>query len=236
MNIALIGFGKMGREVDSAAREQGERIVRVFDSRTPVRREALEDVDVCIEFSSPEAATSNIRTCVEAGKDIVVGTTGWLEHLPGLRAEVRNSGLLYSANFSLGMNIFQRIVSRAAELMAQAPAYDPFIHEIHHRQKADSPSGTAIRLADILLERIERKTHVVTGETSGKIDDGALQVSSNRAGWVTGTHTVSFDSEADLIELRHVAKNRQGFALGALVAARWLRGRKGVYTMDDVDL
>ena len=236
MNIALLGFGKMGREVDSLAREQGERIVRVFDSQSPVRPESLADVDVCIEFSTPAAVLENIRACIDAGKDVIVGTTGWLDQLPSLRDEVRNSGLLYSANFSLGMNIFQRLVTRAAELMAKAPAYDPFIQEIHHRQKTDSPSGTAIRLADILLENIERKTHVVTGSANGRIEPGALHVSSSRAGWVTGTHAVSFDSEADLIELRHVAKNRKGFAMGALVAARWLRGRKGVYTMDDVEL
>ncbi len=224
MRIALIGFGKMGREIDAIARAQGETIARVFDSRTPVKPQALEGIDVCIEFSTPEAALANIRACIEAKRDIVVGTTGWLEHLPKLKDDVKDSGLLYSANFSLGMNIFQRIVSHAAALIEKAPEYDPFIHEVHHRQKKDSPSGTAIRLANILLDTIGRK------------NKDTLSISSNRAGLVTGTHTVAFDSEADLIELRHTAKNRRGFALGALTAARWLHGRKGVYTMDDVEL
>jgi len=216
MRIGLIGFGKMGREVDSIAREQGETIVRVFDSRHAVRAEALEGIDVCIDFSTPETVLTNIRTAVEARKDIVVGTTGWYEHLPELRKSVQQSGLLYAANFSLGMNMFFRIVSRAAELMKNASEYDAFIHEIHHRQKKDSPSGTALRLAAVL----------------GKPE---LPISSSRAGFVTGTHTIGFDSEADSIELKHTAKNRRGFALGALKAARWLRGRKGIYTMDDVD-
>jgi 4-hydroxy-tetrahydrodipicolinate reductase len=236
MRIALIGFGRMGQEIDAIAKAQGETIACVFNSRQPVRAESLSDVDVCIEFSTPAAAAANIEAAVAAKKDIVVGTTGWHEHLPALTERVRESGLLYSSNFSLGMNIFQRIVARSAELMQNAPEYDPFIHEVHHRQKVDSPSGTAIKLADILLEKIDRKTRIQAETASSKIAADALHVSSTRAGFVTGTHTVAFDSEADLIELRHVAKNRRGFALGALVAARWLRGRKGIYTMDDVQL
>jgi 4-hydroxy-tetrahydrodipicolinate reductase len=219
MKIAIIGFGKMGREIDSVAREQGDTIVRVFEELDPVRADALAEVDMCIEFSTPEAVIQNIRVAIEARKDIVVGTTG-----------------LYSSNFSLGMNIFFRIARRAAELMNNAPQYDPFVEEIHHRQKVDSPSGTAITLAQILLEKIDRKKEILTQPPSGKIEPEMLHVSSVRAGAIAGTHTIGFDSDADFIELRHVAKSRRGFALGALAAARWLRGRKGVYTMDDVDL
>ena len=236
MRIALIGYGKMGREIEAIARHQGETIARVFDSTRPVAAADLSEVDVCIEFSTPSAVLSNIRTAIEARKDIVVGTTGWHQHLPELREKVRDSGLLYSANFSLGMNIFQRIVARAGDLIENAPEYDPFVHETHHRLKADSPSGTALRLAEILLGRISRKRRMLTQTSTEKIAADALQVTSTRAGHVTGTHVVSFDSDADLIELRHVAKNRRGFALGALAAARWLHGRKGIYTMDDVDL
>ena len=236
MKIALIGFGKMGREVESVAREQGETISCVFEIDRIVRPEALAEVDVCIEFSTPDAAIGNILAAVEARTDIVVGTTGWYEHLPELRSSVRESALLYSANFSLGVNIFFRIASRAAELMNNATDYDPFVHEFHHRQKADSPSGTALHLSQLLLDRMERKTEILTDASKGRIAPTALHVSSTRAGFVIGEHTVGFDSEADLIELRHVAKNRRGFALGALAAARWLRGRKGVYTMDDVEL
>jgi 4-hydroxy-tetrahydrodipicolinate reductase len=236
MKIALMGYGKMGREVEAAAKAQGDTIACVFDSKNRVTSRALTEVDVCIEFTRPDVALSNIEAAVEAKKNIVVGTTGWLEHLPLLREKVQDSGLLYSSNFSLGMNVFHRIVNRAAELMHTLPQYDPYIHEEHHRQKADSPSGTALTLANLLLEKIERKNHVLPGNARGKIDPAALQVVSTRAGFIMGTHTVGFDSEADLIELRHTAKNRQGFALGALIAARWLQGRQGIFTMDDVPL
>jgi 4-hydroxy-tetrahydrodipicolinate reductase len=236
MKIALIGFGKMGREIDAIARQQGETIACVFDSNNSVTAGALKDVDVCIEFSRPNVALPNILAALDAKKDIVVGTTGWHAQLPELQTKITDSGLLYSSNFSLGMNIFQRIVKRAAELMNNAEDYDPFIHEVHHRQKADSPSGSAITLANILLTSIERKNRIQAQAVEGKIDPSALHVSSTRAGFVTGTHSVSFDSEADSIELRHVAKNRRGFAMGALAAARWLLGRKGIYTMDDVEL
>jgi 4-hydroxy-tetrahydrodipicolinate reductase len=236
MKIAIIGYGKMGREIESAARAQGETIARVFDIGNEATAEALADVDVCIEFSTPDAVLSNIRTAVAAKRDIVIGTTGWHEHLPELKSLVKDSGLLYSANFSIGMNYFFRIVRRAAELMNRAPQYDPYVHEIHHRQKVDSPSGTALRLGQILLDSIDRKKEILGKPLEGKIGTEVLHISSTRAGVVAGTHTVGFDSEADLIELTHVAKTRQGFALGALTAARWLRGRKGIFTMDDVDL
>jgi 4-hydroxy-tetrahydrodipicolinate reductase len=236
MRIALIGFGKMGREIDAVARERGETIACVFDSKTPLRPEALEDVDMCIEFSTPSAVVGNIHTAIQAKRDIVVGTTGWDAHLPEFRSAVNESGLLYASNFSLGMNYFFRIIKRAAELMNHAAEYDPFIHETHHRQKVDSPSGTALTLARILIDGIDRKKAILTEPPEGKIKPEMLHVSSTRVGSVAGIHTVGFDSDADLIELTHVAKTRRGFALGALAAARWLRGRKGIYTMDDVDL
>ena len=236
MKIALIGFGKMGREIDSVAREQGEVIARVFEWDCIVTPEALADVDICVEFSTPDAVLQNIRTAIEASRDIVVGTTGWYQHLSEIKGSVKESGLLYSSNFSLGMNIFFRIVKQAAVLMNKVADYDPYVHEVHHRQKADSPSGTALSLAHILTENIHRKKEILTKPPEGKINPDILHVSSTRAGFFPGTHTVGFDSEADLIELQHTAKSRRGFALGALAAARWLRGRKGVYTMDDVDL
>jgi len=236
MKIALIGFGKMGREIDSIAREEGDVVARIFDSRHAVRPEALADVDVCIEFSTPDAVLQNIRAAIEANRDIIVGTTGWDQHLSEIKSAVTESGLLYSSNFSLGMNIFFRIVKRSVELMNRRSEYDPYVQEIHHREKVDSPSGTALSLARILVDGIDRKKQILTRPPEGKINPEMLHVSSTRAGMFAGTHTVGFDSEADLIELRHVAKSRRGFALGALTAARWLQGRKGVYTMDDVEL
>jgi 4-hydroxy-tetrahydrodipicolinate reductase len=236
MKIALIGFGKMGREIDSVAREQGETIARVFEIDNPVTPEALADMDICIEFSTPEVVLSNIGAAIAARRDIVVGTTGWYQHLDQIKSAAKDSGILYSSNFSLGMNIFLRLTRHAAGLMNRAPEYDPYVQESHHRQKVDSPSGTALSLAKILIQGIERKKQILAEPPQGTIQPEMLHVSSTRAGVIAGTHTVGFDSDADLIELRHVAKSRRGFALGALTAARWLRGRKGVYTMDDVEL
>jgi 4-hydroxy-tetrahydrodipicolinate reductase len=236
MKIALFGYGQMGREIEAAAREQGETVAEIFDEFRLPQADALSDVDMCIDFSTPDAAVGNIRMAIQAKKDIVVGTTGWHKHLPEFQDGIKAIGLLYSTNFSLGMNLFFRMVKRAAELMNRAGDYDPFIHEIHHRQKLDSPSGTALTLARILVDGIDRKTDILTRPPDGKIKPEMLHVSSTRAGAVAGTHTVAFDSDADLIELKHVAKTRRGFALGALAAARWLRGRKGIYTMDDVEL
>src|SRR5262245_66249054 len=193
MRIALIGYGKMGREIEAIAREQGETIACVFDSKRLVCAVDLSTVDVCIEFSTPSAVLTNIRTAIAARKDIVVGTTGWHQHLPELKEKIRDSGLLYSANFSLGMNIFQRIVARAGELVANAPAYDPFIHETHHRLKADSPSGTALRLGEILLGRISRKKRILAETSAERIAADALHVTSTRAGAVTGTHRLPVD-------------------------------------------
>ena len=161
MIIALIGFGKMGREIDALAREQGETIARVFEIDSPVRPQDLVDVDVCIDFSTPDSVLPNIRCAAEARRDIVVGTTGWDKHLPEIRNIVKDCGLLYSSNFSLGMNIFFRITANAAELMRKSAEYDPYIEEIHHRQKADSPSGTALSLGRILLKRIDRKLSLI---------------------------------------------------------------------------
>ncbi len=239
MKIALIGYGKMGKEIEAVATAAGDTIVQRFDIDRPVDVPALADADVCVEFSTPDTAIENIRLAIRAQKDIVVGTTGWYDHLPEIRtmlAQSGKSGLLYSANFSIGVNMYFRIVKAAAELMRNAPDYDPYVHELHHRQKADSPSGTALRLAEILLGRIDRKKEIATQRMDGKIPQDALHVTSTRVGTLAGTHTVGFDSESDLIELTHTARTRRGFALGALRAARWLHGRQGVFTMDDVDL
>lgn len=236
MRIALIGYGKMGHEIELAAREQGETVVKTFDIGNPVDVASLSDVDVCIEFSTPQTVLQNIRVALEARKDIVVGTTGWYDQIPEIRKSVKESGLLYSPNFSIGVNIVFRLARMAAELMNNAPQYDPYIHELHHRQKVDSPSGTALKLGEILLEKIDRKKRLETHALDRRIDPEELHVSSTRTGTFAGTHTIGFDSDADLIEITHTAKTRRGFALGAVRAAQWLKGRKGVFTMDDVEL
>ena len=226
----------MGHEIEAAAREQGETIAKTFDIGNPVDVASLADVDMCIEFSTPQTVLQNIRVAIEARKNIVVGTTGWYDHLPEIRNSVKDSGLLYSPNFSIGVNIMFRLVKTAAELMNNAPQYDPYIHELHHRQKVDSPSGTALKLGEILLAKMERKKRIETHSLDRRIDPEELHISSTRVGTFAGTHTVGFESDADLIEITHTAKSRRGFALGAVRAAQWLKGKKGVFTMDDVEL
>ena len=241
MNIALIGYGKMGKEVEHAAKTRGLTVSKVFDidnntGALGLTGESLKGVDVCIEFSSPGAVFDNIEAVAECGKNIVVGTTGWYDKLDGVKKLVKENkiGFLYSPNFSLGVNIFAQVVSHAAHLMDRYTEYDAAVMESHHRGKVDSPSGTALTIAASVLQGMKRKTEILSGNPHGQIKPHQLHVASTRVGCVTGTHAVVFDSEADSIELVHTAKSRAGFALGAVVAAEWLRGKKGFYTMRDV--
>lgn len=241
MNLALIGYGRMGREVERVAKDQGITIAKIFDIDTnaegaALTRESLKGVDVCIDFSSPEGVLDNIRAVAACGKNIVVGTTGWYDGLDEVRKLVKkkNTGLLYASNFSLGVNLFMQLVMDASRLMERYPQYDAAVTEIHHNGKADSPSGTALSLGAAILQLLHRKSEMVSETAHGRLKEQQLHVTSTRVGHVTGKHTVMFDSEADTIELVHSAKNRTGFALGAVVAAEWLKGKKGVYTMRDV--
>jgi 4-hydroxy-tetrahydrodipicolinate reductase len=241
MKIALIGHGKMGKEVEALARERGITIAGIFTGSnnaggSGLNAASLRDVDVCIDFSTPAAVFASIEAVARCGKDIVVGTTGWADRLDDARklSVERGIGLLYASNFSLGMHLFIRIVTEAAQLFDGHPEYDVSVQEVHHRGKADSPSGTALSLAGILLQNVKRKTEIVNGTVHGRIRPEQLHVTSGRVGWVQGDHTVTFDSESDRIELMHSAKNRRGFAHGALLAAEWVKGKKGFFTLNDL--
>lgn len=241
MNIALIGYGSMGKEVERVAKERGITVAQTFDIHNNVHgngltKNTLKGVDVCIEFSTPATVIENIEATAACGKNIVVGTTGWYDRLDHVRKVVKENktGLLYAPNFSLGVNLFMQIVSNAAHLFDKYAEYDTAVSEIHHRGKSDSPSGTALALATAILAAMKRKKEILAETSHGQIRPDQLHVSSARLGLTTGKHSVSFDSEADSIELVHIAKNRSGFALGAVVAAEWLRGKKGLYTMRDV--
>jgi 4-hydroxy-tetrahydrodipicolinate reductase len=240
MNVALIGYGNMGREVERVVKERGISVIRTFDSENArslgITEESLRDVDVCIDFSTPQVVLENIAAVVDCGKNMVVGTTGWYDRLDTVRTlvERRKTGFLYAPNFSLGMNLFTQIVMDSARLFDRYPEYDAALHEIHRVAKADSPSGTALALGSVILKAMRRKHELVTGIPREKISPQQLQISSARVGHVVGTHSVMFDSEADTVELTHTAKNRKGFALGAVVAAEWLKGKKGFFTMRDV--
>lgn len=221
MNIALIGTGKMGRLVAQIAGERGHTIVFRIDIAGNDRgqtltAENLRSVDVAIDFTVPDAVVGTIDRVTSHGVGMVVGTTGWSKDLEKVRAMVseRNVGLVYGSNFSIGVNLFFRLMKGAAAELKKYPQYDPWIHEIHHSAKLDAPSGTALTLEQILRQ---------------SYGDQAISVASNRAGSVPGEHTVGFDSEADTLTFTHTARSRRGFAVGAVYAAEWIVGRKGFY-------
>ena len=219
MRIALLGYGKMGRMVEQAAVRAGFEIACVIDPLAGSRGE-LSDAEVCVDFSQPDAVIQNIATSATARLPIVVGTTGWYDRVDEAKKLIDQSGvgLVYGSNFSVGVNLMFKIVSRAAELFKRFPSYDPFIQEAHHKFKKDAPSGTAI-----FLERI------VDGEYGR-----STPTASTRAGYMPGSHTVGFDSEADTLVISHTARSREGFADGAVIAAQWIRNKKGFYEFSSI--
>ncbi|MDE2665298.1 MAG: 4-hydroxy-tetrahydrodipicolinate reductase [Acidobacteriota bacterium] len=238
MKIALIGYGKMGRAVEQAALERGHEIVARVGScwgrgtASAKEESELNHARVCVEFSRPEAALPNLRRIAELGKPLVVGTTGWYRDLPLARRVVEegDTACVYAPNFSLGLNLYLQVVERAARLFGSFEDYDVLANETHHRQKIDSPSGTAGRIGEILLEQIPRKRRIVTGSLNRPIAPDELHLLAGRAGHFPGTHSVTFDSPADSVELVHRARSRLGFALGAVLAAEWVQGRRGFYS------
>jgi len=216
--LAIVGCGKMGRLVEQLAPEYGFGVSARFSRAniTSLSRETLHGAKVAIEFTNPAAAPENVRWLATLGANTVCGTTGWYEQLPQIREAIAASGaaLVYAANFSVGVNLFLEVVACAARLFAQHPEYEAWGWEIHHSAKKDAPSGTLKRLAEEMRS---------AGFTA------PLTLSSNRAGAHTGTHEIGFDSPADTITLRHTARNREGFARGALQAAQWIAGKQGVF-------
>ena len=219
MKLALIGYGKMGHMVELAACREGIEVVAIID---PVAgsRGKLSDADVCTAFTEPSAAIENIKAAAEAGIAMVVGTTGWYDRLDEARALVEESGIgfVYGSNFSVGVNLMFKIARYAAQLFSHITSYDPYIDEAHHKLKKDAPSGTAISLKRIVEAEYDRE----------------VPTSSTRAGYIPGRHTVGFDSEADTLEIAHSARSRAGFADGALLAAKWVAGRKGFYEFSEI--
>ena len=237
LRIALVGYGQMGREIERLAAGRGIDIAARYTSHSPLGDEPVAPFDAAIEFSRPDAAVANIERVLGWGKPIVVGTTGWLSRMEDVRRAVDTfqGRVIYGSNFSIGVNLFFKLVREAGRLFDDREMYDVAVHEIHHNRKADSPSGTAITAANILLEEIARKTSLLTDPPHGRIDPSALHVTSQRLGATIGTHTVAFDSDADTLELTHRARNRSGFALGALLAAQWIVGREpGIYRFEEI--
>ncbi len=241
MNIAIIGYGKMGREVEKAAKSRGISVTATIDPNSSeasfreITAESLKGADVVIDFTHPDVLVSNVIKVAALKKNMLVGTTGWYGRLYEVKKIVKDSGIgfLYSSNFSVGVNIFFKVVEAAARLVDKVPAYDAFGYELHHSQKADSPSGTAKTLAELLTANIKRKIKINYDRVNRRISPEELHFASIRAGSIPGTHVVGFDSEADAIEIKHTARSRSGFALGAVLAAEWLRKKKGFFEMND---
>lgn len=240
MNITLLGFGKMGRMISSLTLP-AHKIVSIIDPTAPeathkiVTPEALKNTDVIIDFSHPSAVLSNVGLVAQLKKNIVMGTTGWNDQLSAVQQIVMASGIgfLYSSNFSIGVQLFLKVVERAGHLFSTFDQYDVFTHEFHHQQKADSPSGTALSVGKILLKTMPRKKEIFADTSHEKIAPERLHLTSTRGGYVPGTHEVFFDSEADTVEIRHTARSRAGFASGAIKAAEWLNGRHGFFSIND---
>jgi 4-hydroxy-tetrahydrodipicolinate reductase len=235
LNIALIGYGKMGKAIEAIALERGHQIVLKIDvdNASDFTAANLQRADVAIEFTSPHSAFDNVMKCLSFGTPLVCGSTGWLDRLDEAVAACKkqNAAFLYASNFSVGVNIFFEINKRLAELMAPHPEYHISTEEIHHTQKKDAPSGTAVTLAEQILERIPNKKSWVNEVTK---DPLLLGIESKRIDPAPGTHSVSYASPIDSIEIIHTAHNRTGFATGAVLAAEFLKGKKGIFSMKEV--
>ena len=231
----------MGKTIEQIALERGHQIAGRIDADnyTDLTNLAPDAVDVVIEFSSPESAAENITYCLERGWPVVCGTTGWLDRRAAIEALCREKkgAFFYASNYSIGVNLFFRLNKVLAKFMRNYPSYHVSMTEIHHTEKKDAPSGTAITLAEGVLEHLPTKHRWITnevGHTPASVGEDAIEIKSLREGTVPGTHTVRYDSDVDQIKITHVAHSRQGFALGAVVAAEWLVGREGIFGMDDL--
>ncbi len=235
MNIAILGYGKMGRIIEEVAQSRGHNItLRV--GREGFTADDLSQSDVAIDFSIPSTAFSNIKTCIESGTPVVSGTTGWLEKMSDVEelCRERNGSFLYASNFSLGVNLFFELNRNLAKLMDGHEVYSPSMTEIHHTQKLDAPSGTAITLAEDVIRQLKDLSDWKLVEGSEEASATELPIKAERVDPTPGTHIIAYDSEIDTIEIKHTAKSRKGFALGAVVAAEYLVKNPGIQTMKDV--
>lgn len=238
MKIAIVGYGRMGRLIEKVAKSRGNDIVAVIDvdNREEFTSEAFRSADVAIEFSVPAAGCDNILRCFEAGVPVVSGTTGFADKMPELKkmCDEGKGTLLHSSNFSIGVNVFRALNRYLASIMGDFPSYHPYLTEIHHIHKLDHPSGTAISLAQDLIGEVKSLEGWYEPTLERREEGAWLPVSVVREGEVPGTHTIKWESNVDYISITHSAKNREGFALGAVRAAEWLAGRKGFFTMGEM--
>lgn len=236
MNIALIGYGKMGKAIENIAKERGHHIVLKCDSKNELTTDKLKNVSVAIEFSTPKTVLSNLDILIQNNIPAVVGTTGWNNQLNEVTQKVNNkkTGLVHASNFSIGVNIFFKLNKYLADLMNHHSDYQVSIDEIHHTQKLDAPSGTALTLAEGIINNHQEYTSSYCEENNEVKKDNSLKIKAIREPEVPGTHSVKYTSNIDTITIEHIAKQRTGFALGAVVAAEWIVDKQGVFTMQDV--
>jgi 4-hydroxy-tetrahydrodipicolinate reductase len=235
MKIALVGYGKMGKVIEEIALSRGHEIVCIIDINNAgdFDSDAFRSADVAIEFTIPSSALNNYRECFKQNVPVVAGTTGWLEHLPEIKEACEKDGktFFYASNYSLGVNIFFAVNEYLAGIMNNFPMYDVKMDEVHHIHKLDSPSGTAITLAESIIDKIDRKK---SWKEADQVANDEVMITSFRRGEEPGYHSVIYDSEIDTIQITHNAKNRKGLALGAVLAAEFLCGKKGFFGMKDL--
>ena len=242
MKIALIGYGKMGRIIEQMASAESIEVVSTIDPKSEgakfkeITSEAVGGADVCLDFSQPDATVENVTRLASYGKNVTLGVTGWEGEIDKIKSIVKekNIGLVYAGNFSIGMNLFYEIVNYSSKLFNRFAQYDVSGLEIHHNKKADSPSGTAKVLAGLLLKNMDSKNRAIFNLANQPVNPDELIFSSIRCGQLPGEHRIYFDSFPDTVELTHRARNREGFAAGALLAAKWITGKKGFYSFNGV--
>ena len=235
MNIAILGYGKMGKEIEKIALERDHKVLLIIDidNQSELTIEKLLNIDVAVNFSTPDSAYANIVRCFEANTPVVSGTTGWLDKLDKVisMCKEKKQTFFYASNFSLGVNIFFELNKNLARIMNSFSDYNIAIEETHHTQKLDAPSGTAIKLANDIISVLDRKNKWELDKAS---DSDSIKISAIRKNNITGIHTITYDSPMDFIEIKHSAKSRKGFALGAILAAEFIKDKKGYFTMNDL--
>lgn len=241
MKVAIVGYGKMGKQLEKVLYEKNIEVGSIIDKYikeaqyNEINSKSLSDIDVAIDFTTPDVVLDNINSYIENNVSVVMGTTGWYNELKNVKNQVGDKiGFIWSGNFSIGVNIFFRIIRNSAKIFNNFKEYDPMAYEIHHNQKKDSPSGTAQMIGNILVDELSHKNVIIEEKLDRKISKNEIHFASIRGGTVPGTHVVMFDSDADTIELKHTARNREGLARGAVLAAEWIKEKKGFYSIDDL--
>lgn len=235
LRVALLGYGRMGKAIEEAAYDRGHQIVLRATAHKLVQLDQLREADVALDFSSAAAVEQHLYLCADAGTSLVIGTTGWNLTSERIHDASKKIGIVIGANFSVGIALVRHLAVQLGQLLIPTLNYQLHIHELHHRAKRDHPSGTALMLARTLQQHLCFDASIVS-DLSQPIDDRTITVSSARVGSIVGTHTIIADSEADTIEITHRAKSRRGFALGAMLAAEWIAGKRGLYDFSDVAL